>query len=730
MVFDLETNIGTLAKVMIDGNSPAFVFGLSDNYRGGAVILGILTVPFFLLFGESLLVLRAVAMLFSLGALVIIYLFIYNFFNRKAAILASLLFILSPPNYIRGAFVSSGGYTEMNFFSLLAIFLFYKIFFAEVVNRKHLFAFFGVLSGFALFYDYTFLLTLSCCLLFWFSFDKKLLLKNDFYIFVLFFLIGFSPWFYYNLTHNWNAVFIMREESLWAWFTKNSFLRSLTRLKDLIVFDIPGFFRFRDLFFFSKNFISNTLCAIFAISFIGILWAQRGSIARFFKGLIPLRRFNITPRMISPEVFLIIYALIFMLAYAFCGTSYLAKREVDIVFPHRFLIFLIPSIFMITSIFLVKITNYKYGVLVSRVLAGVLITISLISNLGMISIQNYMLSTLPEGYNYVFFGKQLRYVYNERIEQSLDSIKKIDRKDRRFFYEGYKWAVPEGKSGFSTKDYVQKIIMVSIDKDSWPFAYEHLGRVMGRNLWYDKFADEELKSYVDKLFYPYFYLGLGRGFAGRGLNEHAYNYLLGKIDKQYWRYFREGMGMEMDALFIDNIKKFSQFMAIMDIETRKDIYGGFAEGKEYPRMSYNIFSSGFGKITHSVKAWKERIDCIEEEFKPYCYQRLGIEIGWRFIYDIKGCREFLQKAEEKYRPYIYKGLGMALGWRFGSNINGCELLIRQIEQKYWTYAYEGLGAGVVKRYGYQLDERAKDSEKIPVEYKDQFRKGLKEAALI
>jgi hypothetical protein len=73
---------------------------------------------------------------------------------------------------------------------------------------------------------------------------------------------------------------------------------------------------------------------------------------------------------------------------------------------------------------------------------------------------------------------------------------------------------------------------------------------------------------------------------------------------------------------------------------------------------------------------------------------------------------------------------MALGWRFGSNINGCELLIRQIEQKYWTYAYEGLGAGVVKRYGYQLDERAKDSEKIPVEYKDQFRKGLKEAALI
>ena len=73
---------------------------------------------------------------------------------------------------------------------------------------------------------------------------------------------------------------------------------------------------------------------------------------------------------------------------------------------------------------------------------------------------------------------------------------------------------------------------------------------------------------------------------------------------------------------------------------------------------------------------------------------------------------------------------MSIGWRFGDNINGSVLLIKQIEQRYWPYIYEGLGTGVAKRYGYQLDERFQDieTEKIPAEYRYQFRKGLKETS--
>ena len=726
IVFDLETNVGTLSKVLIDGNSLALVFNLSDNYRGGAIIFGMLTVPFFLLFGESLLVLKAVAMFFSLGTLILLYLFLYDFFTRRAAILASLFFILAPPNYIRFAFVPTGGYTEINLFSILAIFVFYKIFFAEGANRRDLYAFFGAVSGLALYYDYIFLLTLSCCMLLWFNFNRGFLLKKNFYIFMLFFFIGFSPWIYYNLTHNWNAVFIMRGEPLLSWFAKNSFLGSLIRIKNLIISEIPDYLCYRNFLFISKNLISFVSYFILAISFIGIFWLQRKSIAGFLKGLMPLGSFRKVPRTISRETPLIIYIVVFVLAYSFCGTSHLDAREGDTVFPHRFVVFIVPFIFMITAIFLDKITSNKYGVFVSRILAGALIIVSFISNLGMISLKNYRISTLPDGYNYISFGKQSRYMRGDNITQLSDLIGRIDKKYRRFFYDGYRWAVP--KDVLSIKDYVQKK-MVSIDKDCWPFAYEYLGSVMGQNLRYNKNTDEELKSHVDKVFYPYFFLGLGRSFANKGLDENEYNYILGIIDKQYWRYFHEGIGIEMDAMFSEDIKKFNQFISTTNIEARKEIYGGFAKGREYPRMSYRIFSSAFGKIVHSIKSWEGCISGIEEEFKPYCYQRLGIEIGWRFIYGIKEYQDFLQKVNEKYKPNMYLGVGTAIGWRFGYNISGCEMLIKQLEQEYRTYVYEGLGIGVAKRYGYQLDERSQDIEtkKVPAEHRDQFRKGLKEA---
>jgi hypothetical protein len=385
---------------------------------------------------------------------------------------------------------------------------------------------------------------------------------------------------------------------------------------------------------------------------------------------------------------------------------------------------------MIISIFLDRISrNNKYGVFAFRITAFALIIIGLISNLHMISRQNYMISTIRKGYNYVSFGKQLRYVYGADIERPLDFIRRIDKKDRRFFYDGYRWAIPEGKGDLSVKDYVQKNIAGGVDKDCWPFAYENMGKVIEENNGYSRSADEELKSAADKSFYPYFYLGLGKGLVKKGLDETEYNYILGIIDKQYWRYLHEGIGTEIDTMFIENQKKLIQFMPAADPEARKDIYRGFANGREYAIISYRDFQTWFGKISRgSMEEWESRVGNIEEEFRPYCYQRLGVEVGWRFSYGIKKYRDFMKEADAKYAAHMYKGLGMGIGWRFGDDISGCALLIKQAEQRYWPYIYEGLGMGVAKRYGYQIDGRLQDveTEKIPAEYRYQFRKGLKE----
>jgi hypothetical protein len=737
LMLDQETNIGTWAKLLIDGISPSFLFDYHDNYRWGSLVCGILTVPFFLLFGEHLVVLRAVAMLFSLGTLILLYLFLYDFFSRKVAILAAIFFILAPPNYVKLSFTATGGYCEINFFSMLAILLFYKIFFAGGTARKHLYALFGTVCGFALLYDYTFLLTLSCCLLFWFAFDRGILVRKNFYIFALFFFIGFSLWFYYNATHNWNGIFVMKEQSLLSWFAKNGFLGSLIQLRNLVTFIIPGFFCFKDFSVFSKGFISHLYYFVLAVSFIGLFWLQRKSVAWFFLGLIPLRRFSVPPGMISRENFPIIYVIVFVLAYSFCGIPYLPPVEGDLIFPHRFAVFIIPPLFMITSLFLNAIKTAAYGAFVSNILACVLILIGIISNMGMISRQDYAISVLPEGYNYISYGKQLRYIGGTNIEQLPGLMQKIDKKYRRFFYDGYRWAVPKGYDGykwaipegerfFSIEDYVQKKIVGGIDKDYWPLAYEHLGRAIGHSHWYSKGADEEFKNHVEKVFYPYFYRGIGRSCVDKEFSERKYNYLLGIIDKQYWPYFHEGMGIEMDVIFVDNFEKFNQFMSTIDTEAKMDIYRGFAEGREYPRISYRKFQPGFGKIIHSMREWRRRLGNIEEEFRPYCYQRLGVEVGWRLIYGMKGYLDFLRGAAAEYKPYMYKGVGMAVGWRFGYNIKGCVRLIKKLEPEYRAYLYEGLGAGVAKKYGYPLDEwtRELEIEKIPAQYRGQFRKGL------
>ena len=127
---NLELCVGTFTKVILhDPQVP--IFSCLESYRWGGLVTGFLAVPFFLLFGDAMVVMRSVIMLLSLGTLVVLYLFTYEFFNRRTAIVASLLFILSPPNYTRLSYIAFGSYSELNFPALLTIFVFYKIFFTQ-----------------------------------------------------------------------------------------------------------------------------------------------------------------------------------------------------------------------------------------------------------------------------------------------------------------------------------------------------------------------------------------------------------------------------------------------------------------------------------------------------------------------------------------------------------------------------------------------------------------------
>src|SRR3989338_1911295 len=207
---------GTIAREIIQG--PLIPLWEYLDYKveyfpGGVLTVGILAVPFFLLFGPTYIALKLVGLSFALGTFILWYLFLDRFFDRKTAIISSLLFIFCMPFYTQTSLITWGSHPEANFFTILSIFIFYRIFFREENNRainympdlyrknKRYFLIWGVVAGFGLWFVQSYLLTILFLFLFWFAFDKKFFLRRTFYIFVFGFILGFSPEIYYNLIY-------------------------------------------------------------------------------------------------------------------------------------------------------------------------------------------------------------------------------------------------------------------------------------------------------------------------------------------------------------------------------------------------------------------------------------------------------------------------------------------------------------------------------------------------
>ena len=725
--FDDELYRGNIAKELIVGPALSFFDYQRSEYEGGSLVIGVLAVPFFLLFGETVLSLKLVALLFSLAAFITWYLFLDKFFHRWAAIVASLLWIFSPSIYTKWGLCSYGAYYELNFFIILAIYIFYQIFFIQ--DKRWLFALLGVISGFALFFSYMFSTALAVILLFWFIFDKKFILTKNFFLFAVFFLLGFSPWIWFNVTHHFEGL-IVADKPMLYWFTHDSFSGSLSRLWDVTTTKLINSFGFQDIGLIGRQLYY----LIFAGSFLGILFINRKPLLKIAGGIMSFRRFAVAPKEVLGHTLLIVFPVVYFIILGISGFEFQGKFD-DLLlryfYQHRFFIPVYPFIFALTAIFCHRMHRTRKPFFVSCLgLCSILILLFLgaVHNFNMVSIGNFgnksFMRTIYKGYNYYDLGKIVcrRFSDPQRSAELIKGIKSGD--DRRLCYAGMGWGFSKDKFDANYSFYIRNVLP-KIDKQYWPDACERLGLITGHNNGIIKALNDNL----DAGYLPYFYRGVGVKEAGSLVhNPGGHIMLKDRIEAQYLSYFYEGVGRELYEMLMDDTESFVRFNGSLDLQSRVSVYKGIAEGKEYYQFSYYRFGAGVRKIGYNIKAWDNIIDKIENAYKPYCYQRLGIEIGWRFIHGIKRYLAFLMRADEKYRSSIYRGVGIGIGWRFGCAIDDCVQLIKETDQKYWPYIYEGLGIGVSKRYGYQLDERVKEAEKIPPEYRPYFQAGIREAS--
>ena len=628
-----ELYMGTIAKEVIEGRTlPLFDYQW-DRSKGGTLVAGILAIPFFLVFGQSYFSLKLLALFFSLVILVLSYLFLWKFFDRKVALIGSILFILSPPLFTKFSLMSYGRHYESNLFMIAVIFIFFQIFFrAELpsnsinlspkqkdLNRdkKIYFAVFGLVSGFAMFFDYIFLVTLVVCFLFWFIFDKRFILRKSFLVFLIFFVVGFSPWIYYNITHNFEGICLdenVPDRPMQELFLSNSPIESVKKLTVLLIYELPNSFSFENFGNIPGHIFSYLYYLVFILSICVLLWLNRKIILKLMLGIVPWKGLRILPGHIHREAFILTYPIVFFLLYSFgCYTVRMGDDEFFAFYGYRKLIVLYPFIFIIISLFLIKLWNWirrgsKIAPIVFLFMIVFLITSGLAANYNLISLRNFGNHLIYEGYCYDALGSLIGKRFGNDISTTIAFANKVDQPYRAFVFRGIGW------------DF------------GWRFY-------------------QEMEEYIVRI---------------------------SEIDLKNRPYAVEGLGVFLGWKFKNDIKHTAYFINQIDKEYRPHVYRGLG----------GIIGWRFG---HRIDRSLRKINQVDQEYQSYCYQGLGEAIGSRFGQNITKCIGFLDKIEPEYQCFAFEGLGRHLGWRYKYYIKKHTLsLVEKIPERLRTCFIKGL----------------------------------------
>jgi len=582
-IFDYnEFFSGTIAMELIRGLSLPLKYCMPDDHSFGSIINGMLTVPFYLFFGPSSGSSKMVSIIFSAGVLLFWYLLLKRFFSQRAALIAGLLFIFSPTIYTKSSVLSMGAHPESNLFTAAIIFIFYIIFFG---NRKRnvYFMIFGLTCGFALFYSYQCWVTVLVILLFWFAFDRRFMLRPQFYLFLFFLLIGFSPRFYFSDDIKY-AFALFRGFMAGAFNYKDVSFFSVKPLRIKMFFesDLCRLFAFEHL----PGFIQNVYYGVFLVSFVSLLWLMRRSIYRLI--LLSFKKNDI-----SKEGLLLAFPLVFSAVYILSGYMiWPGWQNAGYIVPFY------PFIFVIAGVSFDQMMHARNGFpkVFSTAVIGLIILSGFYENLTLIEFSHLGRGFMYKGYSYRFFAERVgsQYILNDTV---LDVINRIDYPRKQYFLEGIGW-------GF---------IVRNLRAEEKKLAEELIAK---------KFSSRE----KDMLF---FYKGVGRGLAHRmdlylyhksGLplpyEEESDLAVLRRFvttkDAQTKRYFWEGFGQEVNP----KSKTYQIIQDYIEDEFKPCFYRGIGETQAWHTLDRDYNSDNlFSEFAPNYK---------KEAFSSYRQARTGM----------------------------------------------------------------------------------------------------------
>ncbi|NQT89705.1 MAG: hypothetical protein HQ558_00425 [Candidatus Omnitrophica bacterium] len=434
---------GVIANELICGLKMPFFDHIQLPHTSDTLICGLLVAPFFWLFGESLFMVNLVSILFSLGTLILWYLFFGYWVNKRAGILMGLFLLFAPPVFLGHSLVLTGGQNETMFFDTLIIFLFFKSFFVKkqvdpvrtgpCLQARRSFTpawvmLCGIVTGIALWFDYSVLISVVTCLIFSLVVGIKKETARYLLVYFLFCILGLIPWFWYNISRFWSAAHIYDVSAYrWFHFDIGYFLH---KIKGIFTGDLQASLYFMDYSIIKKEILSFSYALILLLGFMILLFTViRRFLSRSFANLIS------RPLWKNLDTFFLIYIFVFALSYGFSRFDIFTKDES--FFAYRYLLLLQILLLAVLALAIDHLwRSRRIKAAVPVFMAGTILICSLFGFLSLFSAKNAYAIFCLDAYDYSYLGDALYNNNGKSMERVKAKISDFDERRHRAIMAG------------------------------------------------------------------------------------------------------------------------------------------------------------------------------------------------------------------------------------------------------------------------------------------------------
>ena len=643
-LFDFEElDIGMMAKEAAGRKTLPYLANLMPYHAhtAGMLISGLLGSGFYKLFGESGMSLKLCWLLISFVTFVLFLSILKKYFGDRIAILASCIFILSPPFFTWYNLVETADKNIcLLFIMLLTLFSFKMLPFRN--NTMKDYVLYGLTSGLAVSSSHYCLFILFVGILYQLWFNWRIFFRR--YIFILFlsFLTGLSPWLYLHKLYSfeWFEYILCKSGplSIDRWDKFNKFMTET----------LPHSFGFGDFFMVSGetlDYIYYFLCILLFVLVISS--ARKINFGR-------LKQYLKDPANKTSFIYLFIGA--YILVYTFGKFSIDGQSKGN----YRYLLMLYPFIFMSTAIWVDRLEKKNMAMKIAGwSIFGSLCILGLVGNLSMIDLKNrnFKNPSIYTPYSFTWLGPKIyRYVGqdNAKLKSCIDSLQ---RNSAPYLRLGIYKKLREGsisEPGTLFEDYK------SLNEYGNLF-YEGLGSSIGRFFLYKPVFQIEI---IKKL--PFAYSLNSEGI----LNEDAVYYFMHnpefckkiteKLSNGTKNFYYEKVGFTMGILLKSHYGIFLRFTNKAKNGPVHSLIKGFGSG-----------IAVYNTINDIIEVSRK----IDDEYGKDYFEGVGFTLGLYFAQNKTRIMDIGDKINIRFRGNYYKGVGYAVGWNF---VNDPTLILRLI----------------------------------------------------